>query len=134
MNNFDSLATSFGALIGMSVILMIILLAVVLVLFIALWKIFTKAGKPGWASLIPVYNTVILAKIAGQPWWYGLMPLASFIPFIGWLISLIFIILIYYKLAIAFGQDAVFAIGLILLPIVFLPILAFNQKIKYTLQ
>jgi hypothetical protein len=81
------------------------------------WKIFSKAGEPGWASLIPIYNALVMARICGRPEVFGLVYL---IPCIG-------AILLCFDLASAFGKDAGFAIGLLLLGIVFFPILAFGD-------
>ncbi|MBX7127233.1 MAG: signal peptidase I, partial [Cyclobacteriaceae bacterium] len=60
--------------------LIIVYCAVLLIILAAYWKIFEKAGKPGWASLIPIYNIIVLVQIAGKPvWWVLLM----FIPLVG---------------------------------------------------
>jgi hypothetical protein len=82
---------------------------------IVLWRIFTKAGEPGWAAIVPIYNWIVLLKIVHRPWWWI---------FIMWLI--IPAIIVYLDLAKVFGQSTAFGVGLILLPVVFLPILAFG--------
>jgi len=133
-NDYGPLIGALGALLGLGVFLIIFFFALVIILIVSYWKIFTKAGKPGWAALIPIYNTVVLAEIAGQPWWYGLMPLLAFIPYVGGIVVLIFMILIEYKLALAFGKDTAFVVGLILLPFIFFPILAFSKDAQYTLN
>lgn len=94
---------------------------IIAVLIIAsLWKIFEKAGKPGWAALIPIYNLVILVEIVGKPpiWvlWL-LIPCAQFV-FIIWLTNL---------LAKSFGKTEGFTVGLILLGPVFYPLLGFGD-------
>ena len=92
-----------------------------LVIYIAsMWRIFTKMGQPGWAGIIPILNYVIIARLSGKAWWYGLLPI---VPCIGW----IFVIILLFNLAEMFGQGAGFTVGLVLLPIIFLPILAFGQ-------
>ena len=89
----------------------------------SLWIIFRKAGKPGWGSLIPIFNTYLLLKIAGKPgWWLILL----FIPLVNVIIGVIMMI----KIAENFGKGNGFAIGMILLPIIFYPILAFGDA-KY---
>ena len=85
----------------------------------AMWKVFTKAGKPGWASIIPIYNMVVLLDIAGKPVWWIIL---FFIP----IVNLIFAILTYVGLADRFGKGGGFAVGLILLGIIFFPILGFG--------
>jgi hypothetical protein len=82
------------------------------------WKIFTKAGEPGWAAIIPIYNALVLARICGRQEVFGLVYL--FVPCVG-------AIILCFDLAAAFGKDAGFAIGLLLLGIVFFPILAFGD-------
>ena len=65
---------------------LIVGLLVAVIMIAAMWKIFTKAGQPGWASLIPIYNIYILCKIVGRPgWWVILM----FIPFVNFVIGII---------------------------------------------
>lgn len=98
----------------------IVFFALIILMIAAIWKIYVKAGQPGWASLIPVYNAVIMLRIVGKPeWWVILM----FIPFVNIVIS--FIVL--YRLARAFGRGTGTCIGLIFLPFIFLPILAFGN-------
>ena len=87
---------------------------------VSMWKIFTKMGQPGWAGVIPILNYVIVARLSGKAWWYGLLPI---VPCIGW----VFAIILIYNLAELFGHGVGFTIGLILLPIIFLPILAFGE-------
>lgn len=87
---------------------------------VSMWMIFTKAGKPGWASIIPIYNVVVLLDIVGRPVWWILLLL---IPFV----NIIAIIIIYNDLSKAFGKGVGFTVGLILLSFIFLPMLAFGD-------
>jgi hypothetical protein len=101
---------------------MILILAVAALMIISMWKIFAKAGKPGWASLIPVYNLVVMVQISGKPeWWILLM----FIPFVNIIVGIMVIIAMAEK----FGKSSGFALGLIFLPIFFYPILAFDDSV-----
>jgi len=51
-----------GILMG---IFILALYAVILFLMIGgIWKTFTKAGQPGWAVFIPIYNLLVMADIA----------------------------------------------------------------------
>jgi hypothetical protein len=100
-----------------------VILAIAVFLIICQWKIYAKAGKPGWASIIPIYNIVILLEIVKKPiWWLVLL----MIP----LVNVVIAILIMIELAKVFGKDGGFTVGLILLPYVFYPILAFGDA-KY---
>ena len=92
-----------------------------IVLIIAgVWKPFSKAGKPGWAAIIPIYNIVILLEIAGKPlWWIVLF----FIP----LANLVAGILISIEVAKVFGKGAGFGLGLAFLGPIFWPILGFGS-------
>lgn len=84
------------------------------------WRIYEKAGKPGWASLIPIYNTIILLEIVGKPWWWLLL-------FIIPGVNFIFIIWTYNLLSISFGKGVGFTIGLLVIGLIFFPILAFSN-------
>lgn len=92
-----------------------------IVLVIAsLWKVFSKAGQPGWAAIIPIYNVYIMCKVAGRPGWWLLLML---IP----LVNVIIAIILNVDIAKRFGKGVGFAIGLIFLPFIFWPILAFGR-------
>jgi hypothetical protein len=87
---------------------------------VCLWKIFEKAGKPGWACLVPIYNIVVLLEIVKKPVWWVILLL---IP----LVNFVVLIILYRELARAFGQGVGFTLGLIFVSIVFLAILAFGN-------
>ena len=93
-------------------------LALVVLMIAALWKVFAKAGEPGWAAIIPIYNYVVLDRIAGRPVWWIILWL--FIGPIPWIV-------VSFDLAKRFGKGAGFAIGLILLPFIFYPMLAWGD-------
>lgn len=98
----------------------IIYLALIVAVIAGMWKMFTKAGQPGWACIVPIYNMYIWCKIVGRPgWWVILM----FIP----IVSIIFAIILCVDLAKAFGKGIGFAIGIILLGFIFIPILGFGD-------
>lgn len=100
--------------------IIIFYVAVIVLMIASFWKIFEKAGQPGWAAIVPIYNIIILLKIVDKPvWWIVLF----FIPIVNFVIS----ILLNIELAKKFGKDTGFAVGLILLGIVFFPILAFGD-------
>lgn len=101
-------------------LVMLISLAVVIFCIAAVWKMFSKAGKPGWAAIIPIYNAVVLMQISGKPGWWVLLLL---IPGV----NIVILILAMISLAENFGKGGGFAAGLILLPIVFYAILAFGS-------
>ncbi len=100
--------------------LLIIYFAVIVLLIASMWGIFAKAGKPGWASLIPIYNLIVLLEIVGKPWWWLLLMM---IP----LVNIILFVWTYNLLSKSFGKSEGFTVGLILLSIIFLPILAFGD-------
>jgi uncharacterized protein DUF5684 len=95
-------------------------LLIALFLIVAMWKVFTKAGQPGWAAIIPIYNWYIWCKIVGRPGWWVIL---LFIPFVNFIIAIILCI----DMAKSFGKGAGFGIGLALLGIIFLPILGFGS-------
>jgi hypothetical protein len=95
-------------------------MVLIVVLVAAMWKIFVKAGKPGWAAIVPFYNIIVLLEIVGRPvWWIVLM----LIPFVNF----IFLFIIAIDLAKSFGKGIGFALGLIFVSPVFYPILGFGS-------
>lgn len=94
--------------------------AVIIFLIVAEWKIYVKAGKPGWACIVPIYNIIVLLEIVGKPWWWLLL---LFIP----LVNLVFAVWIMNLLSKSFGKSEGFTVGLIFLPFVFYPILGFGD-------
>jgi hypothetical protein len=101
-----------------------VFLVIAVVTIVGMWKVFTKAGEPGWAVLIPIYNTYVMLKIAGKPWWWLLL---MFVP----IVSIVIAIMAMVALAARFGKGAGFALGMILLPFVFIPMLGFGSA-QYT--
>ncbi|MCL4795888.1 MAG: hypothetical protein KJZ84_15110 [Bryobacteraceae bacterium] len=98
---------------------MLFWLAVVVVMIAAVWKVFAKAGQPGWAAIVPIYNVIVLMKIVGRPTWWVVL---FFIPLVNFVVA----ILVCMDLAKSFGQGAGFGIGLLLLAPIFYLILGFG--------
>jgi len=105
---------------GALLVPIIIFLAIIILMIVSFWKIYVKAGEPGWACIIPIYNIIVMLKIAGKPWWWLFL---LCIP----IVNIIFAIMMYNGLSKNFGQGAGFTVGLILLGIVFWPMLAFGD-------
>lgn len=99
---------------------MLFWLAVVVVMIAAVWKVFTKAGQPGWAAIVPIYNLIVLMKIVGRPTWWVVL---FFIPLVNFVVG----ILLCIDLARSFGQGTGFGIGLLLLAPIFYLILGFGS-------
>ena len=99
-------------------------IAIAIFMIVVYWKIFEKAGQPGWAAIIPIYNIVVLLKILKMDWWHILIML--FVPFA----AAVYGIIMNYKLALKFGKDTGFAVLTIFFSIITLPILAFGSA-KY---
>jgi hypothetical protein len=102
----NSLGGGLAAALGGTMLL--VCLAIAVVFIIGLWKVFVKAGRPGWAALIPIYNSYVLVKIAGRPGWWLLLFL---IP----LVNIAIAIVVAIDIAKAFGQSAVFGVLLLFL-------------------
>lgn len=104
-----------------AIIGLLIYLGIFVLLFAGMWKTFVKAGQPGWAAIIPIYNLYLLCKIGGRPGWWVIL---FIIPFVSLIISII----VSNDIAKSFGRGVGFTIGLILLPFVFYPILGFGSS------
>src|SRR5271166_1874328 len=103
----------------MSYLLAFVGLAIALVMIASIWKVFEKAGQPGWAALVPIYNIITVLKIAGKPaWWLALF----FVP----VANLVVIIMTVVALAKSFGKGTGFGLGMLFFGFIFYPILGFG--------
>ncbi len=102
-------------------IIPVLSLIILIVTLASWWVIFNRAGKPGWGSVVPIYNLVLLLKIVEYPLWCLLLLIVPIVNGIAYLFIL-------YRLGKKFGQSDGFCWGLVVLSPVFLPLLAF----KYT--
>lgn len=118
----DPATTGFLAGIGTGTIIFYI--AVIIFMLIVMWKIYAKAGQPGWAAIIPIYNLVVMFRIIKMEWWHILIML--FVPFA----QIVYAILIPVKLAKVFGKSTGFGVLSIFFSIICYPILAFGSA-KY---
>jgi hypothetical protein len=116
----ENVSTWLPVIMAILVPIIIICTAIVVLEIVALWFIFEKAKEPGWAAIIPIYNYLIVIKIAGKPWWFLLLFL---IP----LVNLVIYIIVLHGLSKSFGKDAGFTVGLFFLRFIFLPILGFGK-------
>ena len=108
---------------------MLLILAIPLILMIvAMVKIFSKAGKPGWHSIIPILNGWQMCVIAGKPgWWSIVMILVGIIPIVGAIVSLVMAVMVCHGLSQNFGKGTGFTVGLLFLGPIFMLILAFGS-------
>ena len=107
----------------MIAIFWLIYVGIIVLIIASMWKVYEKAGHPGWSALIPIYNLYIMLKIANKPgWWILLMCIP--------LVNIIFAIIVSIDIAKAFGKDVGFGLGLAFLGFIFYPILAFGDA-KY---
>ena len=98
----------------------VVVLIAYLISVVGMWRVYEKAGKPGWASLIPIYNYLVLVEIVGRPiWWFFLL----FIPGVNAVIGVILL----WDLNRSFGPSTGFFLGLVFLSAIFFPILGFGS-------
>ena len=113
--NAGNAAGAVGAL-----IFLVIYLAIIVVVLAGFWKMFEKAGQPGWGAIVPFYNMYLMCKIAGRPGWWLILLLIPYVNFI-------FLIIVFLDIAKSFGKGVGFAVGMILLTPIFIPILGFGE-------
>jgi len=114
----DGIASAVLAMFGFGFVM--VWLALMILMIVSMWIVFTKAGQPGWAILIPIYNGIVYLRVAGKPWWWLLLfliPLANIV--IGIIVTIDF--------AKKFGKGAGFGLGLAFLGFIFYPILAWSD-------
>ncbi|MCL4205047.1 MAG: signal peptidase I [Pirellulaceae bacterium] len=107
-----------GAIGGMLV--MVIQLAIIIAVLVGAWKMFQKAGKPGWAAIIPIYNIIVILEICGRPLWWILLML---IP----CVNIVVAVIVWIDVAKSFGKSELFGLGLAFLGFIFIPILGFGS-------
>lgn len=119
----SGMGASMGDIIGLILIILGALIAVAAVVFyvISVWKLYTKAGRPGWAILVPFYGWIEFFNIA---WGNGAVFLFMFAPGINILVA----ILTVQKLSEAYGHGLGYTLGLFFFPYVFIPVLAFGKS------
>ena len=117
-------ATVMAALMGFLATYAIVIGIISVFMIIVNWVLFTKANKPGWAAIIPVYNMVVKYQIDKMN---PVLVILLFIPIVNFVAIPVLGILSSINLAKAFGKGTGFAVGLIFLPIIFLPMLAFGK-------
>jgi hypothetical protein len=104
-----------GGLVGL-LFALVVLVAVVS----GTWLTFSKAGEPGWAAIIPIYNLYVMLKIGGNEWWWLLL---LFVP----IVNIFVLAKISIDIAQSFGCGVLFGIGLWLIPAIFFPVLGFGD-------
>ena len=111
----------------------LVFFAIGVVILVGMWKVFAKAGQPGWAVLIPVYNMIVLLRVAGLPWYWVFTPLVAIIPILGWIAYIVWIVWVHHRISTRFGQGVGFTVGLTLLGPIFWLILGFGSS-KYVAE
>lgn len=108
-----------------SIVFLIVFLILAVASIAGMWKTFTKADRPGWAAIIPIYNLYVMLEIGDNEWWWLLV--IMFVP----IVNLYGLYRMFSGVSKAFGQGFGFALGLWLLGFVFFPLLGFGD---YTYQ
>lgn len=91
-----------------------------LISIIGVWQVFVKAGKPGWAAIIPIYNLIVYLEIVGKPLWWIILLIIPYVNYIFYIWTL-------NRLSKSFGQGVGFTVGLVLLHPIFICILGFGS-------
>lgn len=119
--NYDYSPQILGGVLAFLGAWLFVILLVSLFFVVCKWIIFEKAGRKGWESIIPIYNIVIEMQMLDVPMW---MLLLLIIPGLNVVIP----IMIAIKYTEKFGKESAYALGLIFLPFIFYPMLAFGKS------
>jgi hypothetical protein len=106
---------------------LVLWLGVLILVIGGMWKVFTKAGQPGWAAIVPIYNIYVLTQIVGRPVWWVALPFAAIIPVVGWIVALGADIILLNDLSKSYGKTTGFTVGLVIFPYVFIPMLGWGS-------
>lgn len=112
----------FGAV---GVVYFAAMVVVTVISIVSMWRLFTKAGKPGWASIVPIYNTIVQLQIAGRPAWWVLLIL--FVPLLNVWVSVVALI----DFVRSYQRSGLWVLGLMFLPVIALPWFTFSSKTQY---
>lgn len=135
MNDFGTSSPEVGGLLALAGIFTGVGLLLAVVILISMWKIFVKAGRPGWEGIIPIYNFYILiTEILKKPmsWFWIIVAgiVLSIIPFVNIIASLgllAFSFIINIELAKAFGKNTIFGVLMTFFSVILYPVLAFGS-------
>ena len=119
--SYASDSAAAGAASAIFGVFALVWLAIIVVFLISLWRLFVKAGKPGWAAIVPIYNQIVMLEIAGRPVWWFLI--AMFVPFFGWWVQIVWFI----DFAKSYGKSTGYGVFVALLPLIAVPVLAFSK-------
>ncbi len=103
----------------------LVYIAIIVLMIVSMWRLFVKAGKPGWAAIVPVYNQIVMLQIAGRPVWWVL--LTMFVPFFGWWVAIVAVI----DFVKSYGKSTGYGVFAIFLPLIAYPMLAFSKSTQY---
>jgi uncharacterized membrane protein YhaH (DUF805 family) len=123
MYGTTSASASDAAAAAMMIPMMMFYIAIFVLAVAGMWRVFSKAGRPGWYALVPIYNSIVLAEIVGRPGWVGLLNLVP-------LLNIYINVIIALDIAKSFGKDTTFGVLTIFFPFVTYPILGFGSA-KY---
>lgn len=106
---------------GAITFIIVILVAFVILALASMWTIYEKAGKEGWAAIIPIYNIIVFMEIIGKPWWWLFLWM---IPYL----NLIWVIWGWNLMVKSFGKSEGYTVGILIFPFIFIPMLAFGSS------
>ena len=117
-------------------VILIVVFVMCILTIIGQWQLFKKAGKPGWAALIPIYNTYVLCQITGvNPWWIAIVFVAGVIieivpalSIVSTIVEIYFGVLLAVSVSRSFGKNDGYAVGIYFLGFIFYPILGFGKS------
>lgn len=114
-----------GLVAGIGAVSILFSLAIAVIIYAGMWKIFQKAGKPGWAAIIPIYNIIVMAEIVGKP--IGFALLAALVP----CVNIVLMVWLTNLLMKSFGKEVpLWTILALLFPIIIFPVIGFGDA-KY---
>ena len=123
----DNFPLDVGIVMAFFAAYMIVITPIIILLIVAGWRLFAKAGQPGWAVLIPFYNLYVYTQVLRRPKWWILLYFIGVVPFGGPWAMLFVSIIDALRLAKVFSKPTVFGVGVLFLGFIFIPILAFGE-------
>lgn len=124
LETLSTMGVDPNAMIVFLIVTWFVSMLVAVLMLVSMWKLYAKAGKPGWAAIVPVYNVIVMLEIVGRPlWWIFLffIPLANFV-------AAIILMLDFAK---AYGKSTGYGVLMLFFPVIMYPVLAFGKNTQY---
>lgn len=128
MNKIETVqsgANSSIAAAGIGILVLLAIFVIFALAIVAMWRLYEKAGKPGWASIVPFYNIFVMLEIVGRPtWWFAVILLVP-------IVQTVFSVIVAIDFAKSYGKGLWYGLGSLFFPFIIYPVMAWDKNVRY---